>query len=150
TNGLQFTAGQLRLEQGRRIDSAFCGTCADQGVDLVDEQDDIAALVNLLQHLLQALFEVTAVTGTGHPRTSIKRIHLLVLQGLWHLVVNNIERKTFNSGGLTYTWLTDKNWVVLGTAGQYLHNALNFGLASDNWVQLAVLGSLGEVAAELI
>src|SRR5699024_6137661 len=69
TNGLQLTASQLRFEQGRRIDSAFCGTCADQGVDLVDEQDDIAALVNLLQHLLQALFEVTAVTGTGHQRT---------------------------------------------------------------------------------
>src|SRR5699024_3354633 len=75
---------------------------------------------------------------------------LLVLQGLWHLGVNNIERKTFNNGGLNYTWLSDKNWVVLGTAGQYLHNALNFGLSSDNWVQLAVLGSVGEVAAELI
>src|SRR5699024_6137660 len=47
TNGLQLTASQLRFEQGRRIDSAFCGTCADQGVDLVDEQDDIAALVEL-------------------------------------------------------------------------------------------------------
>src|SRR3954463_15677170 len=36
-----------------------------QGVDLVDEQDDVAPGADLLEHLLEALLEVTAVAGTG-------------------------------------------------------------------------------------
>src|SRR3954453_2917607 len=65
TDGLQFAAGQHWLEDGRGVDSTLGRTRPDQRVDLVDEQDDVAAGPDLLQDLLQPLLEVTAVTGTG-------------------------------------------------------------------------------------
>ena len=42
-DGLQLTAGQRRLEDAGRVDRAFGGARADEGVQLVDEQDDVAA-----------------------------------------------------------------------------------------------------------
>jgi hypothetical protein len=42
-DGLQLAAGQHRLEDRRRVDGALGGTGTDEGVDLVDEQDDVAA-----------------------------------------------------------------------------------------------------------
>ena len=60
-DGLQFTTSQLGLEDRCSIDGAFGSAGTNQGVNLVDKEDDVAALVNLLENLLQALFEVTAV-----------------------------------------------------------------------------------------
>jgi hypothetical protein len=49
-------------------------------VDLVDEQDDVAAGADLLEHLLEALLEVTAVAGTGDQRAQVEGVELLVLR----------------------------------------------------------------------
>jgi hypothetical protein len=65
TDGLQLATGQERLEDRGRVDGAFGGTGSDEGVDLVDEHDDVAAGADLLGDLLQALFEVTAVAASG-------------------------------------------------------------------------------------
>ena len=67
TDGLELTASQLRLQQRRSVDGTFGGARTNNGVDLVDKEDDVATLVNFLKDLLQALLEVTAV-----PRTSNK------------------------------------------------------------------------------
>ena len=115
-DGLQLTASQLRLQQRRSIDSTFCGTSTDQVVDLVDEQNDVAALVDLLQHLLQALFEITTVTRTSDQRTQVQRIQLLILQRFRYLAVNNIQGQALNHGSLTDAWVTDQHWVVLRAA----------------------------------
>ena len=58
---LQLAAGQHRLEDRRGIDRTLGGAGADQGVDLVDEQDDVTAGLDLLEDLLEAFLEVTAV-----------------------------------------------------------------------------------------
>jgi hypothetical protein len=64
-DGLQLAAGQHRLEDRGGVDRAFGGTGTDQGVQLVDEQDDVPAGADLLEHLLQALLEVTAVAAAA-------------------------------------------------------------------------------------
>ena len=84
-DGLQLAAGQHRLEDRRRVDRALGGTRTDEGVDLVDEQDDVAAGADLLEHLLQALLEVTAVAGAGDQRAEVERVELLVLERLGHV-----------------------------------------------------------------
>ncbi len=71
TDRLQLTPGQHGLEDARRVDRALRRTRSDQRVDLVDEQDDVAPGTDLLEHLLQALLEVTAVAGTGDQRAKV-------------------------------------------------------------------------------
>ena len=69
---LQLAAGERRLEDRRSVDRALGGARADEIVELVDEQDDVAALGDLLHHLLQALLELTAVLRAGDERREVE------------------------------------------------------------------------------
>src|SRR4029079_11153692 len=74
TDGLQFAAGQFRLPDRSGVDRALGGPRTHERVHLVDEQDDVAAGVDLLEHLLEAFLEVTAVAATRHQRTEVERV----------------------------------------------------------------------------
>src|SRR5699024_12375209 len=81
-DGLQLAAGEHRLEDAGGVYRALGRSRADEGVDLVDEQDDVAAGADLLEHLLQALLEVAAVAGARDPGAEVQRVQLLVLERL--------------------------------------------------------------------
>ncbi len=150
TDGLQLAAGQHRLEDARRVDGALGGTRTDQRVQLVDEQDDVAAGADLLEDLLQALLEVTAVAGAGHQGAEVQRVEVLVLERLGHLALDDGLGEALDDGGLADAGLTDQHRVVLGTAGQHLHDPLDLLLAPDDRVELGLTSGLGEVPAELV
>ena len=76
-DGLQLAAGEHRLEDRRGVDGALGGAGTDERVDLVDEQDDVAAGADLLEHLLEALLEVAAVAGAGDEGAEVERVELL-------------------------------------------------------------------------
>ena len=79
-NGLQFATGEHRLQNRRRVDRALGGTRSDEGVDLIDEEDDVAAGLDL-EHLLETLLEVAAVARTGDEGAEVERVELLVVEG---------------------------------------------------------------------
>ena len=140
----------LGFRMRRRVDRALGGTRTDQRVQLVDEQDDVAAGVDLLEHLLQALLEVTAVTAACHQRTQVEGVELLVLERLGHLAVHDGLCQALDDGGLADAGLADQHRVVLGAAAQHLHDPLDFLLAADDRVELALHRGRGQVAAELV
>ena len=147
---LEFATGQHRLEDARCIDRAFSSTGSDQRVHLVNEHDDVAASADLLEDLLQPLFEVTAVARTSNKRTQVECVELLVLQRLGNFVVDDHLRETFNNGRLSDAGLTDEHRVVLGAARQHLHDALDFLLSTDHGVELGFARGLRQVAAKLV
>ena len=62
----QLAAGQRRLEHVRRVHRAFGGAGADQGMQLVDEQNDLAARFgDFFQHGFQSVFELAAKLCAG-------------------------------------------------------------------------------------
>jgi len=119
-------------------------------VDLVDEQDDVAARADLLEHLLQALLEVTAVAGTGDQRAEVERVELLVLERLGHLALDDGLGQPLDDRGLADARLADEHGVVFGPAGEHLHDPLDFLLPADHRVELALAGGLRQVATELV
>ncbi len=123
---LKFAACKHGLEHLGGVDGAFGGTCTDQGVDLVDEQDDVAASADLLEDLLEAFLEVTAVAATGNQRAHIKAVNLLVLDGLGHVAVHDRLGEALDDRGLTDAGLADQHRVVLGAAREHLHDPLEF------------------------
>jgi hypothetical protein len=149
-DGLQLAAGQHRLEDRRRVDGALGGTRTDEGVDLVDEDDDVAAGADLLEHLLEALLEVTAVAAAGDERAEVEGVELLVLERLGHGAADDVLGQALDDGGLADAGLADEDRVVLGAAGQHLHDPLDLLLAPDDRVELALPRGLGEVATELV
>ena len=127
-DGLQLAARERRLDDGGGVDGAFGGTRADERVHLVDEQDDVAALADLLHDLLQALLELAAVLAAGDERREVERVELLVLDGLGDLVARDALREALDDGGLADAGLADEHRVVLGAARQDLHDALDLDL----------------------
>ena len=150
TDGLQLAAGQHRLQDRGGVDGALGGAGADQGVELVDEQHDVAAGADLLQHLLEALLEVAAVAAAGHQGTEVEGVELLAGQRLGDVVGHDPLGQALDDGRLAHAGLTDEHRVVLGPAGQHLHDPLDLFLAPDDRVELVVAGQRGEVATELV
>jgi hypothetical protein len=67
-----------------------------------------------------------------------------------HLAVVDPRRQPLDHGGLADAGLAEQHRVVLGAAGEDLHDPLDLGFAADHRVELALLGELGQVAAELV
>ena len=147
---LQLAAGEHRLQDRRRVDGALGGTGTHEGVELVDEQDDVAAGADLLQHLLEALLEVAAVAGAGHERAEVERVELLALERLGDVVDDDLLGQALDDGGLADAGLADEDRVVLLAARQDLHHALDLLRAADDRVELLLARLLGEVATELV
>ncbi len=149
-DGLQLAASQHGLEDRRRVDGALGGTGTHEGVELVDEQDDVAAGADLLEDLLEALLEVAPVARAGHQRTEVERVELLALERLGHVVGHDLLGEALDDGGLADAGLADEDGVVLLPAREHLHDPLDLLGTPDHRVELLLAGLLGEVAAELV
>ncbi len=80
-DGAQLAAGEHRLEQVGRVDRALGRAGADDRVQLVHEQDDLALGVrDLLQDGLQALLELAAVLRAGEQGADVEADDLAVAQ----------------------------------------------------------------------
>ena len=122
----------------------------DERVDLVDEQDDVAAGADLLEHLLQALLEVAPVAAARHQRTQVEGVELLAVQRLGDVVGHDRLGQALDDRRLADAGLAHQHRVVLGAAGEDLHDPLHLAGAADDRVELLLAGELGEVAAELV
>jgi hypothetical protein len=147
---LELTPRQGRLQDRGSVDRALGGAGADQVVELVDEEHDVAALGDLLHHLLQALLELTAVLGAGDEGGQVKRVDLLVAQELRDLAARDPGCEALDDRGLAHAGLAEQDGVVLLAAGEDLHDPLDLGFAADHGVELVLRGELREVAAELV
>ncbi len=149
-DALNLAAGERRLEDVGSVDGAFGRAGADQRVQLIDEEHDLAAGADLVEDLLQALFELTAVLGARDQRAHVEREHALVLQRLGHVAEVDLLREAFGDRGLADAGLADERRVVLGPAAEDLDDALDLQLSTDHGVELVAARELGEVAAELV
>ncbi len=144
---MQLAARERRLEQIGGVHGAFGFAGADQGVHLVDEQDDRTfGGGDFIEHRLQPLLELAAVFGAGDEGAHVERPQLLVGQAFGHVAVDDAQGQALDDGGLAHARLADQDGVVLGAAGQHLDRAADFLVAPDHGVQLAVAGGLGQVA----
>jgi hypothetical protein len=150
-DGVQLAAGEHRLEQVGGVHRPFGRAGAHDGVQLVDEQDDLAlGVLDLLQHRLQALFELAAVLGTGDQRTQVERHDALVLQALGHVAADDALGEALGDGRLAHARLADQHRVVLGPPREHLDDATDLLVAPDDRVELAIARVAGQVAAVLL
>ena len=146
-DAVQLAARQRGLQQVAGVHRALGLAGADDGVQLVDEQDDLAALgLHLRQHGLQALLELAAVLGAGDQRAHVERQQLLVLEALGHVALDDALRQALGDGGLADAGLADQHGIVLGAPGQHLDGAADLLVAADDGVDLALGGRRGQVA----
>ena len=124
---------------------------ADQRVQLVDEQDDLAfRLGNLLEHGLQPVFELAAILGAGDQRRQVQRHNPLGLEHLGNIPGDDPLRQPFDDGGLAHAGIADQHRVVLRAPGQDLHHAADLVIAANHRIELAAASKVGEVPGVLL
>ena len=142
----QFAAGQRGLEQVGGVDGAFGSAGADQGVELIDEADDLAVGIDdFFDDGFEAIFEFAAELGAGDHGAEVDGDQLLTLELVGHVAADDALGEAFDDGGFADAGLADQHGVVLGAAAEHLHDAADFFFAADDRVELALAGGLGEV-----
>ncbi len=149
TDAAQLAVGEHRLDQVRRVHrAARRGTGADDRVDLVDEQDRARLFLELGDDGLQALLEVAAILGAGDQRAEVERLDRAVFEHGRHVALDDALGQAFGERGLADAGFADVQRVVLAAAAQHLDRALDFLVAADQRIDLALAGELVEVVRE--
>ena len=143
---MQLATGQRGFQHVARIHGTFRLAGANHGMQLVDEQNDVAFLLGkLVEHRLQALLELAPELGASNQRAHIQRQDALVLEPFRHLTVQNALGQTFDDGGLADAGFADQHRVVLGTTLQHLHRPTYLIVPADDRVELALLRPFGQI-----
>ena len=143
----QFAAGQRRLEHVGGVVGALGRARADDGVQFVNEEQNAPfAGGDFLEKGLEAVLEFAAIFGAGDHRAEIHRDELLVFERFRHVAADDAAGQAFDDGGLARARLADEDGIVLGAAGQHLHDAADFLVAPDDGINFPGAGQGGEVA----
>ena len=131
-------AGEHRLEQVAGRDRALGRARADDRVELVDEEDDLAlGRGDLLEHRLEALLELAAVLRAGDERADVERPDALALQALRHVARDDPLGEAFHDRGLPDAGLADQHRVVLRATREHLDRAADLLVTPDHRVELS-------------
>ena len=147
---LEGTACENGLEHGTRVDGALGRAGTDDGVHLVDKQDNVVGFGRLLDHVLEALLKLTAILGTRDKTRQVERPDILVHKVLGHVAGSDLLCQALDDGRLAHAGVTQNERVVLGAARKNFHHTLDFLFATNYRVELAVARLLREVGGELL
>ena len=148
---VQVATGKRRLQDVAGVHGALGGTRAHDGVELIDEQDDLAlGLLYLLEHGLQAVLELAAVLGAGDQRAHVELDEVTVAQRARHVAGHDTLGDALDDGRLADARLANEHGVVLGAAGQDLDGTTDLVGTADDRVELAGAGQVADVASVLL
>ena len=146
-DAMQIATRERGLQKVRGIHRAIGLAGADQGVHLVDEQDDAAiGRRDLVEHGLKSLLKFAAVLRARDQCAHVERQELLVFKTFRYIAIDDAQRQAFDDCGFADAGLADQHRIVLGAAGQHLNGAANFLVTADYRIELAVTRHLREIA----
>ena len=147
SDGAELSSRQGGLQDVGRVHRAVAAAGADERVDLVDEEDDLAVGVgHLLDDGFEAVLELAAVLRAGDQRAHVERSDGFVSKPFGHVALHDADGEPLGDGRLAHARLADEHGVVLGAAGQDLEHAADLVVAPDHGVDLAAARRLVEVA----
>ena len=146
-NGAEFAARELRLEHVAGVDRALARPRTDDGVQLVDEEDDLALRVgDFLEERLESVLEFAAELRARDHRADVHRDDLLVFQRLRHIPADDPPRQPLDDRRLAHARLADEHRVVFRAPRKHLHDAADFIIAPDDGIDFPLLRQRREIA----
>ena len=147
----QLAAGQGRLQQVGRVVLALLAARADQGVGLVDEQDDgRRRRAHLLDHLLEPVLELALHPGAGLQQAQVQAAQGDVLQDRRHVAGDDAQGEALDHRGLADARLAGEDRVVLPPAGQDVDDLTDLRIATQHRIDLAGPRLGGQIDGELV
>ena len=116
-----------------------CGAAgADDGVRLVDEEDDrLRRALHLGDDLLQAVLELALHARAGLEEAEVERPGSTSLQERRHVVLGDEEREALDERRLADAGVADDDRVVLPAAHEDVDDLTNLPLAAEDRIDLA-------------
>ena len=111
------------LEDVGGVHRALGGAGADDGVHLVDEDNDVLGALDLVHHGLDALLELAAVLRAGDHEREVEGDDLLVGEDLGDVALGDFLGEALDDGGLAHAGFADEHRVVLGATAKNLDDA---------------------------
>ena len=150
-DAVELAAREHRLQHLGGVHRALGSPRAHDGVQLVDEEDDLpGGLFDLLEHGFQAVFELTAVLRPRDHRAEVERHQALALQALGNVALHDALREAFDDRRLADARRADEHGVVLRAPRKHLDRPADLLVPPDDRVEFAVGSGLREVAAVLL
>ena len=144
---LDLTTRQCRLQNVRGIHSTLRAAGADDGVDFVDEEDDVGIPAHLVHDVFHPLLKFAAVLCARDHGGQIQCDDHLVAQRIRYHAVYDPLCQSLHNGGFANPWLADQTWVVLCPAREDLDYPLCFRISADDGIDLALLRHFAEISA---
>ena len=135
TDDLDFPPGQRGLEDIGGIHAALGITGAHQVVDLINDQNDIAAGLDLGDQALHAAFKLAPELGSGNQCREIQQKYLFVPELVGYLSRHDSLGQALGNGGLAHAGLAYQAGVVLLTAVQNLDDPFRLHIPANDLVQ---------------
>ena len=149
-NQLNFPSCQSRLKNIRGINRALCRTCPDDGMDFINEKNDIACRLYILQCLFHAFLKFPTIFRACDHSGQIQRKNPLMPQGIGHIAITDFLRQTLHNRRFPDTGVTHQAGVILRSAAQNPNDTLNLLLSADNRVEFSLLCQCRHISAEFI
>ena len=135
-DAMQLAARERGLEHVAGIHRTFGLSRADDRMQFVDEEDDVALLFReILEHRFQTLLEFAAEFRTGDQCAHVERKHATIAQTFRHLMIDDALRKAFDDCCLAHAGFADQHWIIFRAALQNLDHAADFFVASDHRIE---------------
>jgi hypothetical protein len=143
----QIAPRQGGLQHVGGIHGAFRRTGADDGVDLVDKEDDLPfGRGDLLQDGLETLLELTPVLRPGDEGADVQTDDPLVFEALRHIAVDDSLGQSLDDRRFADARLADQDRVVLRPPGEDLHDPPDLLVTADDRIEGTVFGQFVEIA----
>ena len=123
---------------------AFGVAGADDAVDFVYDQDNVADALYLIDKPFHPALKLTAELGPGNKRSEVQQIDFLVLQLMRDITFGNTHGQTLGDRRFAYARLADEAGVVLLPPVEDLYHTLDLAFTPDNTVDLALDCLLGK------
>ena len=147
---VQFAPRQHGLQEVARVHAALSFARAYNGVQFIDEQDDLAlGLLHLVQHGLQAFFKFAPVLCARNQRAHVQGENGLVLQLFGDILLHDSLGKSLGNGGFTHAGFADEHRVILRLPGQNADDVPDFLIPADHRVHLLLSCPLDQIGAVL-
>jgi len=120
---------------------------SDDGVQLVDEKEDLAfRLLDLLQHRFESFLEFPTELGSRHQGAHVEGEERFVLEPLGHVTPHDTMSQPSTIAVLPTAGLSDEHRVVFRLAAQDPDDAANLPVPTDDGIQLVGTGFHNQIA----
>gem|GEM_PF-4058938 len=85
-------------------------------MELIYEKYDFSfRLFNFIYHSFESLFKLTTIACSCDKSREIECTNLSILEYLWNFSKSNFSSNSLNDGCLSYTRISDEDWIIFGT-----------------------------------